>query len=261
MVRYSAHLGYLFTELPLEKRFAAARQAGFAEVEHPNPYVLPAEDMDKLCRDNNLTFVQLALPAGDPSRGEKGIACLPGRELDFQLSVDKGITYAKQVGSRFVHVMSGILPKGVTQDEVWPTYVRNLHFACEMADAADLPVLIEPIGPATLADYMMDDPFLALRALEDVGASNLFILFDVFHAANAGIDPVVFVKNHLGCIAHIHIADHPGRHEPGTGAINFTSLFEALAAGNYTGSIGLEYVPVVSTEASLSWIGRFPMTV
>jgi hydroxypyruvate isomerase len=176
MVRYSAHLGYLFTELPLERRFAAARQAGFTEVEHPNPYVLPAEETDSLCRDNNLTFVQLALPAGDPSAGEKGIACLPGRELDFQLSVDKGITYAKRIGSRSVSVMSGVLPKGMSRDEVWPTYVRNVHFACEMAHSADLPVLIEPIGPATLADYMMDDPFLALRALEPFPLTPVHIL-------------------------------------------------------------------------------------
>jgi hydroxypyruvate isomerase len=257
MARYTAHLGYLFTEMPLEKRFAAARQAGFAEVEHPSPYGLPAEEVSRLCSENDLRFVQLALPAGDPSRGEKGIACLPGRELDFQLSVDKGITYAKQVGSRFVHVMSGVLPKGMTQDEVWPTYVRNVHFACEMAHAADLPVLIEPIGIATLANYMMDDPFLALRAIKEVGASNLFILFDAFHAANAGIDPVAFVQEHHGCIAHVHVADHPGRHEPGTGTINFADLFEALNASNYTGSIGLEYMPLATTEAGLGWRNRF----
>ncbi|PVE24191.1 hydroxypyruvate isomerase [Microvirga sp. KLBC 81] len=261
MVRYSAHLGYLFAEIPLEKRFAAARKAGFTEVEHPNPYVIPAEEVNRLCCENDQRFVQLALPAGNPSRGEKGIACLPGRELDFQLSVDMGITYAKRIGSRFVHVMSGVLPKGVTRDEVWPTYVRNVCFACEMAHAADIPVLIEPIGLATLAGYMMDNPFLALQAIKEVGASNLFMLFDAFHAANAEIDPVAFVRDHHGCIAHVHIADHPGRHEPGSGEINFVALFEALAAANYKGSIGLEYVPAASTEAGLSWRDHFPVAV
>jgi hydroxypyruvate isomerase len=257
MVRYSAHLGYLFTEVPLEERFAAARQAGFSEVEHPSPYSLPAERVRTLCEEHGLSFAQLALPAGDPRRGEKGIACLRGRELDFEVSVRKGLDYANRIGSRFVHVMSGVMPNNMSREEVWPTYLRNIEMACKAAEAVQLPVLIEPIGAATLANYMMDDPFLALRTVKEVGAPNLFMLFDAFHAVNAGIDPVAFVDEHHGDIAHVHIADHPGRHEPGTGTINFAALFEALGTANYTGSVGLEYVPVAATAAGLNWRGRF----
>ncbi|KLK90874.1 hydroxypyruvate isomerase [Microvirga vignae] len=257
MVRYSAHLGYLFTELPLEKRFAAAREAGFAEVEHPSPYGLPAERVRSLCEEHGLAFAQLALPAGDASRGEKGIACLPGRELEFEASVTMGLDYAMRIGSRFVHVMSGVLPNDMNREEVWPTYLRNVETACKAAEAARMPVLVEPIGAATLANYMMDDPYLALRAIKEIGAPNLFMLFDAFHAANAGIDPVAFVQEHHDRIAHVHIADHPGRHEPGTGTIDFVSLFAALNTANYTGSIGLEYIPAATTEAGLDWRNRF----
>ncbi|QRM34242.1 hydroxypyruvate isomerase family protein [Microvirga sp. VF16] len=257
MIRYSAHLGYLFAEMPLEKRFAAARQAGFIEVEHPSPYGLPAERVRSLCEEHGLTFAQMALPAGDASRGEKGIACLPGRELDFEASVRKGLDYAMQIGSRFVHVMSGVLPNDMNREEVWPTYLRNVESACKAAEAARMSVLIEPIGAATLANYMMDDPYLALQAIEEIGAPNLSMLFDAFHAANAGIDPVAFVQEHHGRIAHVHIADHPGRHEPGTGTIDFGGLFEALDAANYAGSIGLEYMPAATTEAGLGWRNSF----
>ncbi len=178
--------------------------------------------------------------------------------LDFEASVRTGLDYAMQIGSRFVHVISGVLPNDMTREEVWPTYLRNVETACKAAEAAQMPVLIEPIGAATLANYMMDDPFLALRAIQEIGAPNLSMLFDVFHAANAGIDPVAFVQEHHGRIAHVHIADHPGRHEPGTGTIDFSLLFEELNGANYTGSIGLEYVPATTTEAGLGWRSRFP---
>jgi hydroxypyruvate isomerase len=257
MVRYSAHLGYLFTELPLEKRFAAAREAGFTEVEHPSPYSLPAEQVWGLCEEHRLTFAQMAFPAGCSSRGEKGIACFPGREADFEASIETGLNYAEQIGSRFVHVMSGVLSNGMTREKVWLTYLRNVEKACRAAEAIRMPVLIEPIGAATLADYMMDDPFLALRAIQEIGASNLFMLFDAFHAAHAGIDPVAFVQEHHHCIAHVHIADHPGRHEPGTGTIDFAGLFAVLNATQYKGSIGLEYVPASTTEAGLAWRNRY----
>lgn len=256
MRRYSAHLGYMFTEHALEDRFAAAAACGFRDVEHPGPYAIPADRVADLLREHGLRFVQMALRAGDPARGEKGIACLPGREAEFRDSVAAGLAYAKAIGSGFIHVMSGLKPADVSPDNVWRTYVANLRHACGAAAEAGIPVLVEPIGAATISGYLVDHPDIALRALEEVGASNLYLLFDAFHATNAGVDPSTFVRNHHARIRHVHIADHPGRHEPGTGTFDFGRFFSALDAVGYGGAIGLEYIPAGETGAGLGWRER-----
>ena len=243
----------MFTEHALEDRFAAAAACGFSDVEHPGPYAIPAERVAVLLREHGLRFVQMALPAGDPARGEKGIACLPGREAEFRDGVAAGLAYAKAIGCGFVHVMSGLKPADVSPDQVWRTYVTNLRHACDAAADAGILVLVEPIGAATISSYLVDHPDIALRALEEVGASNLSLLFDAFHATNAGVDPVAFVRGHHARVSHVHIADHPGRHEPGTGAFDFETFFRTLDAVGYAGSVGLEYIPAGETAAGLGW--------
>lgn len=253
---YSAHLGYLFTELPLEDRFAAAAQAGFSQVEHSDPYALPSARIRELCRDNGLEFVQLALPAGDRSRGERGLAAVPGREVEFREGLETALRYAEDVGARHVHAMAGILAEGLGWADVRQTYVDNLRFACGAAERCGKDVLVEAIGPATIARYALGDPALAVSVMEQIRAPNLAILLDAFHETNAGRDPAAFVRAHGALVAHVHLADHPGRHEPGTGTIDFVRLFAALDAVGYRGAFGLEYGPAAATLAGLGWRDR-----
>ncbi|HEX2552252.1 MAG TPA: TIM barrel protein [Microvirga sp.] len=255
---YSAHLGYMFNEHPLEQRFAAAAAAGFSAVEHPSPYPVPAATLRRILADCGLTFVQMALPAGDPGRGEKGIAGLPGREAEFDASLARGLDYAEAIGCRMVHVMAGVVPEGSSRDACWPLYCERLAQAAAAADARGMTLLIEPIGIATIANYLLDDPYLGLRALDAVDAPNVRLLLDAFHCANSGIDAARFVERHRRDIAHVHIADHPGRHEPGTGTLDFTRFFSALATAGYGGAIGLEYIPAGETGAGLAWMRTYP---
>ncbi len=257
MLRFSAHLGYLFTELPLAERFAAARRAGFTAVEHPGPYALPAPALRALLQETGLEFVQFALPAGDVAKGEKGFAALPGREAEFRDSVHVGLDYAETIGARFIQVQSGLVPPGADHGALWATYVANLAVAAEAAARRSIDVLIEPIGAGTLADYFMDRSDLALRALEEVGQPNLRLLFDVFHSSNAGIEPAGFISEHVSKIGHLHIADFPGRNQPGTGTIDFPALFRTIEQSGYQGLIGCEYKPTGRTEASLGWHAPF----
>ncbi len=252
----SAHLGYMFNEYPLTERFAAAAEAGFTAVEHPGPYEIPARDLKARLADLGLHFVQMALPAGDPARGEKGIACLPGRQQDFDLHLAKGLDYAEELGCGMVHVMAGVIPPGDARDDLWPVYVDRLRQAAEAAARRDITILIEPIGIGTIANYFMDDPYAALRAAGDT--PNIRLLFDAFHTTNAGMDAADFVSAHADMIAHIHIADHPGRHEPGTGAFDFSRFFAALDAVGYGGRIGLEYLPAGNTREGLAWLDAYP---
>lgn len=253
-LRFCAHLGYLFREHPLPARVARAAACGFVAIEHPAPYDLPAVTLRALAREAGVEFVQLALPAGDPSRGDKGFAAWPGREAEFRASLEIGLAYAHACGARYIQVQSGRTPAGWGQDIVWETYLGNLALACERAAAAGMGVLIEPIGPATLADYFMCGTALAVRAIRTLRSPNLGMLYDAFHGRCADEDPAAVMREHGDIIGHIQIADFPGRHEPGTGTTDFQALFSTLSELSWPGFVGCEYHPSAATEASLSWL-------
>jgi hydroxypyruvate isomerase len=250
--RLSAHIGFLFTEFPLARRFAEARRAGFHAVEHPNPFSAPARQLERLLSDAGLTFVQAAFPTGDPTRGEKGLAALPTHVDSFRSSVEPTLDYLEEIGCRLAHVMAGNRPPGVSQDRLWGTFLDNLAFAAEAATKRGLGILIEPIGPTT-PNYIIDKPQLAVDAIRTLGHPNIGILMDVFHAISVDCAPVELILKHADIIHHVHIADFPGRHEPGSGTIEFDSIFEALDTIAYRGFVGCEYRPLTTTEASFGW--------
>ncbi len=252
--RLSAHVGFLFTEHALVDRFAAAARAGFRVVEHPSPYGIPAAQLKVLLSDAGLRFVQTAFPAGDPARGEKGFAALPGSVKRFRDCVEPTLDYLQEVGCILVHAMAAVRPAGVPHDVVWATYLENLAFAADAAAKRGMRVLIEPIGPGSIANYVVDATALALSAIKSVGRPNVTLLMDAFHAVSLGEDPVATIRDHSTLIAHIQIADYPGRHEPGSGTIDFGPIFAALDDVGYRGYVGCEYHPAASTEAGLGWM-------
>jgi hydroxypyruvate isomerase len=251
---FSAHIGYLYAERPFRDRLIAARDAGFRAVEHPNPYSVPAADLAAWIDESGLSFVQLALPSGDAARGEKGMAALPGRRDEFRESVHVGIAYARRIGCLAVHAMAGIRPGDVAEADLLAMYVANMREAADAARSAGLTLLIEPIGAATIADYFMSDAQAAVEAIGLIERDNVGLLFDVFHETNAGKDAAAFVRANGGLIHHVHIADHPGRHEPGSGRIDYTPVYDSLNAAAYRGFIGCEYIPAGSTEEGQGWL-------
>lgn len=255
---FSAHIGYLFNEAVLVDRIEAAATAGFAAVEHPAPMQIPASLMRALLADAGLGFAQMGLAAGDPGRGEKGLAALPEAKQRFREAALAGLDYAAAIGCRMVHPMAGVLPPGTGLDTLWPTYLDNLGFVAEEAGKRGLTVLIEPIGPGTLPNYAMALSRSALDAIAALGRANVKLLFDVFHGAGEGLDPAAFIAAHGEAIAHLHVADRPGRHEPGTGALDFPAIGQALAGIGYAGLIGCEYIPAGRTGDGLHWMRGWP---
>lgn len=167
--RFSAHVGYLFTELSLPERIAAAGRAGFVAVEHPAPMQIPATRMRELLADAGVAFAQMGLAPGDASRGEKGLAALPDARGRFRDGALAGLDYAAEIGCHMVHPMAGVLPQGTTLEALWPAYLDNLHFVAEEAEKRGLTVLIEPIGPGTLPGYAIARTGDALRAITELG--------------------------------------------------------------------------------------------
>lgn len=252
--RLSAHVGFLFTEQPLAERFGLAARAGFRAVEHPNPFSLPASQLRRLLSDAGLQLVQTAFPAGDPARGEKGFAALPSEVGRFRANVEPTLDYAEEVGCRLVHVMAAVRPPDVPPELVWTTYLENLAFAADAAARRSISILVEPIGPGSIANYVVNSTALGVQALHTIDRLNAKLLLDVFHAVSLGEDPIRHVRMHAALIGHVQIADYPGRHEPGTGTIDFAPVFAALSGAEYTGFIGCEYHPSARTEDGLTWM-------
>jgi hydroxypyruvate isomerase len=255
---YSAHIGYLFTEQPLAERVASAARCGFQAIEHPAPYAVPAQEMAGWLESAGVRYVQLGLYSGDASKGEKGLGIFPERRDEFRASVTEALDYAEAVGASMVHAMAGILPPAQRARHHWDCYVENLAFAAVQAQERGIRVIVEAMSQGAVPDYFVATPDEAARAIAAAGEENLGLLLDVFHTVSSGLDVEQEIAKHAALLAHVHIADHPGRHEPGSATLDFDALELALRNAGYDGFLGCEYTPAGSTEAGLGWLQRGP---
>jgi hydroxypyruvate isomerase len=256
MPKFAANLTMMFGEVPFLDRFAAASRAGFAGVEYLFPYDYSKEDLRARLRDHRLVQVLHNLPGGHWSAGERGIACLPDRTAEFAEGVDKAIDYATALGCTSLNCLAGISPTGVTSEQARQTFVSNLKVASKRLASAGIRLLIEPINTKDIPGFFLTTTSQALEILESVGSDNLFLQYDVYHMQIMEGDLASRIERNLPRIAHMQIADNPGRHEPGTGEINFDFLFGFIDRIGYQGWIGCEYKPAGATEAGLGWFER-----
>src|SRR3954465_2772525 len=253
---YSAHIGYLFTEQPMAERIASATRCGFTGVEHPAPYAVPAPEMAGGLKSAGAHYGQFGLYSGDASKGEKGLGIFPDRRDEFRASVTEALDYAEAIGASMVHAMAGVLPPGQRAGHHWDCYVENLAFAATEARPRGIKVIVEAMSPAAVPDYFIATPDQAARVIAEASEENIGLLLDVFHTASAGLNVEQEIAKHAALLAHVHIADHPGRHEPGSATGDFDKVELALRKANYDGFLGCEYTPIRSTEAGLGWLRR-----
>jgi hydroxypyruvate isomerase len=258
--RFSAHLGYLYTELPLIERVSAAARAGFTAIEHPQPFGIPVSQMKDLLSEHQLTFAQLAGGFGDAAKGEKGLAALPGRQLDFREGFSRSLDYAVAVGASLVHPMAGV-PAPEEAERWFDVYMDNISFAVDRTAGTSVTVLIEALSHAAVPGYAISTLHDAMAVQDAFGPGNIKLLLDTFHARANNVDATKWVAEHVHRVRHVHIADHPGRHEPGTGSFNFDEFLNALDEHHFEGAIGFEYIPSKSTDDSVAflsgWKARF----
>lgn len=254
MLKFSANLSFLFTEKPFAERFAAAAAAGFAGVEYLFPYTDSAEALATWQAAAGVESVLFNLPAGDWAAGERGLACLPGRQAEFRAGVDLALRYALRLGCRRLHCLAGIAPVGFDEAVLRETFIDNVRYAATRFAEHGIGVLIEPINSRIdMPGYWLDTPTKAVALLAEIDRPNLALQLDVYHAQVMGFDPAQLVRAHAAVLGHVQIADYPGRHEPGSGEIDFQDLFAALQAVGYVGWVGCEYRPQGETLAGLGW--------
>jgi len=253
MPKFAANLTMMFNESQFLDRFAAANEAGFKGVEYLFPYDYPVDQLIEKLEKHNLEQVLHNLPAGDWDNGERGIACHPNRQTEFQEGVGKAIEYASALGCPQVNCLAGITPKGETSEKMLQTFVSNLEFAAKQCEAVGIVLLIEPINTHDIPGFYLTNTTQALSVINEVSSSNVMLQYDVYHMQIMEGNLLSTIRANLDLVRHIQIADNPGRNEPGTGEINYPFLFDALDELKYDGWIGCEYKPETTTIDGLGW--------
>jgi len=253
MPRFAANLTMLFTEVPFLDRFARAAEAGFEGVEFLFPYDHPAREIRRRLDEHRLYLVLHNLPAGDWAAGERGIACHPDRVAEFRDGVGIALRYARELGVNQLNCLAGKAPAGVPAAQLRETLVANLRYAAKRLREENIGLLVEPINTFDIPGFHLCRTRQALDLIEEVGAANLRLQYDVYHAQRMEGELASTLEKELPRIGHVQIADNPGRHEPGTGEINYQFLFRHLDRIGYSGWVGCEYKPATSTEAGLDW--------
>lgn len=257
MPRFAANLTMLFNELDFLDRFDAAKKAGFTAVEYLFPYAYDRQVLAEKLASTGLTQVLHNLPAGDWSKGERGIACLPNRVGEFRDGVGKAIEYAKALGCSQLNCLAGIPRPDADPRRVYATFLDNLRFASRALEAEHIRLLIEPINTRDIPGFYLRHSQQALDIIAEAGGTNTYLQYDIYHMQVMEGDLVPTIERNLARIAHIQVADNPGRNEPGTGEINYPFVFDRLDAMGYRGWIGCEYKPKAGTVPGLGWFAPY----
>jgi len=254
MPKFCANLSMMFNEVDFLDRFAAAAKAGFRAVEFLFPYAYPRNQLVEIMNKANVEVVLFNMPPGDWNAGDRGIACDPNRMGEFQEGVGKAIEYTEALKCRQVHAMAGIKPRGVNDDKMREVYVANLQFAARAVAKHGLTLLIEAINTRDIPAFYLNYSRQAFDVMHYVAEPNLRFQYDIYHMQIMEGDLAPTIEKHIASIGHMQLADTPGRHEPGTGEINYGFLFKHIDKVGYEGWIGCEYRPAATTEAGLGWL-------
>ncbi len=254
MPKFSANLSFLYQDLAFLDRFAAAAKDGFGALEYLGPYAEPKEKVADTLQANGLKQALFNVPSGDWAGGERGIACLPDRIEEFRSGISLALDYAKALACPQVNVISGLVPKGADLETLEKVLVENLKYAARLTADAGVKLLIEPINLRDIPGFFLSNTDHAERILEKVGSDNLYIQYDFYHMQIMQGDLIPTFTRLKDRIAHVQIADNPGRNEPGTGEINYGFILSELDRLGYDGWVGCEYKPKAGTSEGLGWM-------
>jgi hydroxypyruvate isomerase len=254
VLRYSANLSILWPELDFYDRFEAAAVAGFRHVEMGFAHEVDADRIEQLLSKLHLELVLFNSYAGDWEAGERGLLVLPGREAYVESALHEAFVLARRFGTHLLNPLAGVLPPSLNKQQAIDTAVANLGRMAPLAEEADVVLLVEGINSDDLPGFAVDTTAAAAAIVKAVASPNVRMLLDVYHVAMAGEDPIANLRSYFSILAHVHIADMPGRHEPGTGSQPVREFLRELDRLKYKGFVGLEYAPLAGTDSGLAWM-------
>ena len=253
MPKLAANVSLLFPQLDFLDRFAAAAAAGFSSVEYQFPYAWRASEVGERVRAAGLEVVLHNLPAGDLAGADRGIACLPERRGEFRDGVGRALEYARAAGCKRLNCLAGVVPSDAPRARHFDTLVENLRFAADALRGEGMQLMLEACNTRSVPGFFISTSRAAIAALDAAGADNVYFQYDIFHMQIMEGDLARTIERLLPRIGHMQLADVPGRHEPGTGEINFTFLLAHIDRIGYAGAVGCEYNPAGDTLQGLKW--------
>lgn len=257
MPKFSANLTMMFTEVDFLDRFAKAASNDFTAVEYMFPYDWAAQQLKEKLQQHNLEQVLFNLPVDGWATGERGIACIPGREQEFQENVGRALSYATVLDCPRLNCLAGLTPEGVDPDQVRAALVENLRFAADEFAKENITLLVEALNSRDVPGFHLVGSRESVDLIKEVDRPNLRFQYDIYHMQRMEGELINTITELGEIIGHIQLADNPGRHEPGTGEINYVNLFKAIDASGYRGWIGCEYIPEAGTEEGLGWLSGY----
>lgn len=249
-MKFSANLGFLWTELPLPDAIRTAHAAGFDAVECHWPYDVPAVQVKAALEETGLLMLGLNTSRGDIAAGDTGLAALPERETEARAAIDQAIAYARDINAANIHVMAGT----ATGTAAHLVFVENLQYACAQAALLGKTILIEPLNHFDAPDYFLSTTDQAKDIIAQVNRPNIKLMFDCYHVQLMEGNLTNKIKSLLPIIGHIQFAAVPGRGAPDQGEINYPFVFQTIAALGYDAPLGAEYKPNGPTQDSLGWM-------
>jgi 2-dehydrotetronate isomerase len=257
MPKLAANLSWIYQEVPFLQRFGAAAAHGFKAVEILFPYEAPAREIAAELRKHGLTQALFNLPPGDASKGERGLAALPGREKEFAAALETALDYAKVLECRTLHIMSGMIAPGADVKAMHKTFVSNLKMACDRTAKSGITLVLEPINHRDIPGYFTNTTGQVEQIMKEVGAPHLKLQLDLYHCQVSEGDLTRRTERLFPITAHVQIAGNPDRNEPDIGEANHLYLLDVLDRLGYQDYVGLEYKPRTTTAAGLGWAAKY----
>jgi hydroxypyruvate isomerase len=246
MPKLAANLTMLYTEYPLLERFDRAAAAGFTGVEFLFPYTESVDTIQHVLKRNGLELVLINLPAGNWAAGDRGIAAQPARREEFANGLKQAVSYASVLQPPRINCLAGKLGP---EPDAMQILADNVELAAEALDQIGVQLTIEPVNNVDVPGFALPTTQAVLDLIATIESENVGLQYDIYHASVMGEDPFAFLARHMGQVSHIQIADIPGRHQPGTGSVDFARLFSTIDDAGYTGWVSLEYIPEGPTES------------
>jgi 2-dehydrotetronate isomerase len=254
MNKFSANIAFMFADRPFLERIDAAKAAGFQYVECHFPYEFPIAVLKERLAKASISLTGLNTSPGDTTKGEWGMAAVPGREKEFKAHFDQALEYASALGASVIHVMAGNVPY---DERSLTTYVTNLQDAAYKASSTEIKLILEPLNRRDMLRYFISKSDDIVDVLKKIDRPNVKLLFDVYHVQIMEGDLIKRLERHRPYIGHVQIAAVPSRAEPDEGEVNLPGIFKALNEIAYDGFVGLEYKPRARTEDGLRWLSAY----
>lgn len=253
MLRFTANLSLLFAEVPLQQRFQAAKKQGFSAVEIQFPYALSAETIRQELNQQHLKLVLFNVDADDLLQGGEGLAAVPEKQDQFRKAVANAATYAAILQPEAINILPGRCFEKTRLSSYQQVFKKNLQYAISVFSPLGIKTVFEAINTFDMPGFIIHSSEQMLALVAEIDHPDLLIQYDIYHMQMMQEDPALFIQQYAAKIGHIQFADCPGRHQPGTGAIDYKSLFSVIDHSSYKGWVGAEYNPSDSTSDSLEW--------